>query len=49
MALNPVTFLSTQTKVEKAGLDWETEKERLDEETPDDIIGSIDDFTADAG
>lgn len=55
--LNGVDFISTQTKVEMVGLDWEVEKERLDGEKPeislDDIMQEpnqeeIDDTSGDA-
>jgi SPP1 family phage portal protein len=43
VALNQATFLSMQTKVEEAGLDWEKEKDRLDEEATDrqDRMGDL--------
>lgn len=39
VALNQIAFLSTQTKVEMAGLSWKEEKERLDSEAPEFSIG----------
>jgi SPP1 family phage portal protein len=41
-ALNQITFLSTRTKVELAGLDWETEQERLAEEMPSINLDGVD-------
>jgi SPP1 family phage portal protein len=38
-ALTNATFLSSQTKVEEAGLNWETEKERLSEEALERGLG----------
>ena len=51
-ALSKASFISNQTKVEKAGLDWEVEKKRLEEENPGiDLIGGFNEpegFTADS-